>query len=363
MTTQFIDRIYEASFQPDIWPEVLADLAALTDSKGGLLLSTREKSLNWTASDSVHDAFADYLMGGWFRRCGRRVCLLEQAHSAFLREHDYWTEDELDANEIYREFFRPRDLGCSAGTGLIMPTGDHIVVSVERSHANGPIEHKHIATLNELRPHLARAAMVAARMGMVSATSTKDAFEKLNVPAILLDLDGVAVDASDVNESLTEHIVWSANNRLSFKDADATALLQKALAAPTSEPGVNSFAVKDADGKPAHVAHLIPISQSAHDIFANGYAVLVFNPIDSRTSPSPQLLRSLFDLTAAEANVARDLAAGTSVDDIAAAGDVSINTVRTQIRKILEKTGCRRLPEVVSLISNVSMEQGEKAEP
>ena len=171
MDSELIDRIYEASFVPSKWRDILLDLAELTDSTGGLLLSTREKSLNWTASDSVFEDFADYLRDGWFKRCGRRVCLLEKAHSAFLTELDYWTEEEIENNEIYQKFFRPRDLGWSAGTGLVMPTGDHIVFSVERSHQRGPIETKHIHTLNELRPHLARAAMVAARMGLESATT------------------------------------------------------------------------------------------------------------------------------------------------------------------------------------------------
>ena len=69
MDSELIDRIYEASFVPSKWRDILLDLAELTDSTGGLLLSTREKSLNWTASDSVFEDFADYLRDGWFKRC------------------------------------------------------------------------------------------------------------------------------------------------------------------------------------------------------------------------------------------------------------------------------------------------------
>ena len=357
MHSALIDRIYEASFLPEKWPTILLDLAAMTDSKGGLLLSTREKSLNWTASDNIYDEFASYLNGGWFRRCGRRVCLLEQAHSAFLREHDYWTEEEFENNDIYKEFFFPRDLGCSAGTGLIMPTGDHIVLSVERSHLKGPIEKPHIETLNDLRPHIARAAMVAARMGLQSATTAKDAFAKLSVPTILLNLDGVAIESSDEVGDLSNHVIWRANNQIVLKDKNADAMLCNALRDLDAPSGVRSFAVKDENDAAAYVAHVIPISRAAHDIFAKGYALLVLNPINSKTNPSADLLRSLFDLTAAEANVARKLAAGETVENVAEDGDVSINTVRTQIRKILEKTGAKRVPELVSMISNLSLQR------
>jgi DNA-binding CsgD family transcriptional regulator len=355
MSAELIDRMYEASFAPDLWPGILNDLAAMTDSRGGLLLSTREKTLNWTASDSVHGDFDEYLQGGWFRRCGRRVCLLEKAHSAFLTELDYWTEDELQNNDIYRDFFYPRDLGWSAGTGLVMPTGDHIVVSVERARERGPIEASFVNTLNELRPHLARAAMIAARMGLQTASTARDAFAKLNIPVVLLDLNGTGVDCSSEADRLSDALVWGANERLALKDGDANELFQAALAALDKRSMVQSFPVKDDAGRPTHVAHVVPVSGSAHDIFAKGYALLVFNPLDGKARPSLDLLRSLFDLTAAEANVARELGAGASVETIAENGGVSINTVRTQVRKIMEKTGCKRTPEVVSLISNLSL--------
>lgn len=355
MTAELIDRMYEASFAPDLWPGVLSDLASMTDSRGGLLLSTKEKSLNWTASDSVYGAFDEYLQGGWFRRCGRRVCLLEKAHSQFLTELDYWTEDELRNNDIYRDFFYPRDLGWSAGTGLVMPTGDHIVVSVERNRDRGPIEERFVETLNSLRPHLARAAMIAARMGLQTATTARDAFAKLTIPVILLDLNGTGVECSDEVEKLSGAIMWGANERLVLKDGDANDLLQTALATLDKHSAVQSFAVKDGEGRPTHVAHIVPVSGSAHDIFARGYALLVFNPVDSKTRPPLDLLRSLFDLTAAEAHVARELGAGVSIEKIAESGGVSINTVRTQVRKIIEKTGGKRMPEVISLISNLTL--------
>ena len=357
MTTDFVDRIYEASFVPELWPNILLDIAKVANSKGGLLLSTRDKSLNWTASDNIREAFADYLEGGWFRRCGRRVCLLEKAHASFLREEDYWSEDEIEKNDIYQEFFYPRNLGWSAGTGLVMPTGDHIVFSIERARQDGPIEAQYVDVLNDLRPHIARATMVAARMGLQSATTAKDAFTKLSVPTILLDLNGTCIESSTEVAAQSDHITWGPNDALILKDSAANTLLHKALSEIHSQNGVQSFAIKDDNGLPAHVAHVIPITRAAHDIFAKGYALLVLNPIDTKTNPSVDLLRSLFDFTAAEANVARQLANGVSAEKIAENGGVSINTVRTQIRKIIEKSGCNKLPEVISMISNLSLER------
>ena len=72
-------------------------------------------------------------------------------------------------------------------------------------------------------------------------------------------------------------------------------------------------------------------------------------------APQIDLLRSLFDLTPAEGRVAQGLATGLTLEEIAEAGGVSSNTVRNQLRKVLEKTGCTRQAEVAALLANVAI--------
>ena len=62
--TDLIDRIYECSIVPDLWPGVLDDLAELADSRGGLLFSARDRVLKWTASANLKDIFR-VLCRGW----------------------------------------------------------------------------------------------------------------------------------------------------------------------------------------------------------------------------------------------------------------------------------------------------------
>ena len=74
-------------------------------------------------------------------------------------------------------------------------------------------------------------------------------------------------------------------------------------------------------------------------------------------APPIELVQSLFDLTPAEARVARKLTAGETVEEIASCGSISLATVRTQVRRVLEKTGCRRQAEVVALLGGISVPQ------
>ena len=56
----------------------------------------------------------------------------------------------------------------------------------------------------------------------------------------------------------------------------------------------------------------------------------------------------------AEAQVARGLAAGETVNSLATSRGVSENTIRMQVRGVLEKTGCNRQTDVVALLAAVS---------
>jgi DNA-binding CsgD family transcriptional regulator len=61
-------------------------------------------------------------------------------------------------------------------------------------------------------------------------------------------------------------------------------------------------------------------------------------------------LIQLFGLTRVEARLAARLANGQSVEEIANEFSVSLNTARTHLKSIFNKTGVRRQSELVALL-------------
>jgi hypothetical protein len=102
---------------------------------------------------------------------------------------------------------------------------------------------------------------------------------------------------------------------------------------------VRSFPVRNADS--AMIAHVVPIRGSARDIFSLCAAMLILTPVTRPEAPSVELIRSLFDLTPAEARIARGLAAGQTVKVMAADSAV------------LTKTGYSRQSDVVALLNGL----------
>ncbi|MEG3148072.1 helix-turn-helix transcriptional regulator [Sphingomonas sp. RT2P30] len=364
MNTDLIDRIYECSFLPELWPGIMDELARITDARGGQLFSVRGKSVKWTGSANLDAVFHEYVHDGWFATCNRGVCVMGAQEPRFFREFDFWTEQQLAEVPIYRDFFRPRGLGWSASTGLRMPTGDNIVLTIEREFGRGPLEKTPVEQLNELRPHLARAAFVSARLGLQRAQGANATLASLGLPALLLDEDGAVVEVNALIEAMPGQVQWRASNQVALGDRAANAQLFAALGAleTTDEATPRSFPLRDADNRATMVAHVVPIRRAAHDLFARSYALLVLTPVEPQKAPSSDLMRSLFDLTTAEARVARGLVKGDTLDEIAAAGDVAISTVRSQLRQVLDKTGCARQAEVVALLANVTIDRGAAKE-
>lgn len=356
MQSELIDRIYECAVVPELWPDVLDELAALTDARGGLLFSAR-KQLCWTASGVIREVFEDYVNDGWFMRCPRRPCLMSQTDPSFFVEHDLWSPEQIEVDPIYRDFFRPRGLGWSAGTGLQAPTGDTIVISIERTFERGPFEREFVDSLNTLRPHLARSALVSARLGLQRAKGAAEALSALRLPALLLSETGAVVEANEWAQGLSDHVRYGPGERLILNDRNAQEILAaglKALGAPPAD-GPRTFPLRDEVGKPLLILHLVPVRRTAHDIFGQSFALLFATPVASARAPSVDILRTLFDLTPAEARVAQRLAKGDTLDAVAEAHGVSVNTVRNQLRAILEKTGCTRQSELTALLANVAI--------
>lgn len=161
--------------------------------------------------------------------------------------------------------------------------------------------------------------------------------------------------ANHLIEALTGFVRWRAQDRVSLKDKAADKLFREAIAGIDLAGGtVRSFPVRHTGAEAHMVAHVLPIRLSARDIFIRCAAALVLTPVTVPQAPPVELVQSLFDLTPAEARVARSLASGKTVDDIATDGGTSANTIRTHVRGVLEKTGCNRQVEIVALLTAIS---------
>ncbi len=367
MNPQLIDEIYESSFLPERWPGVLGQLAEIAGGRGGVLFVTNVEVasaapgiLRWTGSESMREDLEVYVHEGWIGRDPRVPRLMFSPHAGFLADESLLSEAELGTNPTILGYYRARGLGRGAITGVRLPTGDAAILSVEREYVRGPVGAEAVAALDGLRPHLLRSALVSSRLQLERARAASEALSLIGLPALVFNERGVVLAANALIEALTDHVRWRAHGRVAFRDPGADELFTRSIETIgiDAAPSIRSLVVRDADSRPAFVGHILPIRRQARDLFNLSAGVLVLTPVTLPNAPPVDLIQSLFDLSPAEARVARELATGATVDEIAGAAETSPYTVRAQVRAILQKTGLHRQVEVVALLGGLNLSRG-----
>lgn len=347
-----IDRIYEAAFVPELWPETLQEIASGTGSVSGeFQLINGDASPRWQATEITRPAMDDFMASGLWRQCMRPLVLMEMNHAGFLCDHDYMDADQLATDPAY-ELMGRLGLGWQLGTLIPMPTGEIVGVTFERWVKHGKPGQEDIDRLDELRPHLARAGLIAARLQLERARETVSALEALGLPAAVMSASGKVRAANSRFEALPEVFLPRAFDQLSVAGEQADDMVRDAIQSLSDGhfTAIRSIPLAATVKRQPLVIHILPIRRSACDVFSGSDVIIAATIVSpNNLVPSPSILTGLFDLSPAEAKLATALAAGTSLKDAAMSASIKLKTARTYLERIFAKTGTHRQSELVAL--------------
>jgi DNA-binding CsgD family transcriptional regulator len=325
----FLDRIYEAAALPEKWAELLGALSASVGAAAGMMLAETADGLHGYESDGLGDHRQAYIEQGWATDTSRIDWLKGERHPGFRTDLDFATVEQLQAIPVYRDFLIPR--GISAGAATLIPglQGDSLLFSLEafRDH---DASRAAIPLLDRLRPHLARAAMLSARLRMVQAQAAVEAFEVAGIAAALLNERG----AIRIGNRRFDHFMAGAGAVPRRRATQFDQRLELLLDRMRSGGRGGSLPV-GGDHGPA-ILHLLPIRGAARDIFTGSLALAVVAE-QGGDETDTELVRLLYDLTPAEARVAAGIAEGIGVQAIAARGGMAVGTVRSHLKAIYSK--------------------------
>lgn len=349
-----IDTIYEASVAPECWPRVLDGIAACCDAEGALLVVAQREDVRWLCSPAITKTVAIWIESGDFGHDARSARIAAKREPRFHTDLDAFTAEELEREPFYAEFLRPHGLGWCASTSIRSPSGETIVFSIEKAHHKGAVDRRALALLDALRPHLARATLLSARVGLERAHANVDALEAIGLPAAALTAQGRAVATDTRLKTCAPGITIGAEHRLRFANNSAQSIFVEALAAiePAGAKTGRSIPVAGSHESPPLVAHLLPLRGIGRDIFMEAVALLFVTPVTRQRAPQVELIEALFDLTPTEARIAGQVVEGKSVAAIARAQESTENAVRMHLKSVFAKTGVKRQAELVSLLAS-----------
>lgn len=358
-----IAAIEEAAIIPEKWPEVLERLAAVAHGSAAALVAYGPGGeVRSAITPAYKSAFADYHANGTGYENVRPKRAAASGYPGFLTDLEVCTPEELAHDPIYERFLRPHGFGWTSGTAVPVPSGDLIMLDVSRRIGLEPFERRDMVALDAYRPHLARAALLASRLGLERARAAADTLAMIGLPAAVLATGGRLIAANAALEALAPRVYFRAFGVFGLADADANRLLTQALAG-LGQPAAaqpRSIPMPALDDQPALIAHLVPLRRAACDVFSSGIAIVVVTEVTAPAAPMTELLTGLFDLTPAEARLARAVASGQALAEIAVQGSTSVQTVRSHLKAVMAKTGTRRQVDLVRLLLGASLPGGNK---
>jgi DNA-binding CsgD family transcriptional regulator len=358
-----LDLIYQAAFIPEQWISVFDDLALAAGAQGASLGNITPTGARWLASPSLADMDKKMLDEGWVSRNTRAEKLMTIPQHGFVDEAEHFTEEDYNTHPIFTEVLKPLGYGFGTSTFIQAPTGDNFIVAVEKKKVTGPVTKQAIAYLDQLRPHLARAALMSSRLEFERITAAVEALQLTGLPSAVFTDGGKMLAANALLEGFSPQIVLTAANQVRFAHEPANQLFATALA-DMARPGArqdgpaHSFPLPRIHETPPAIVHMIPVRGDARDIFTRATCFLIVTPVDRSRVPSAGLIQGLFDLSPAEARVAWSLAAGNDATATAGQQGVSVETVRSHVKAILQKSGMNRQADFVAAIASIKLPPG-----
>ncbi len=274
-----------------------------------------------------------------------------------LRCHEHFDEEFTGTNRFYRDFMASHGLRWSLAAKFPSASGMESVIAVMRAPGQAPFEAGPSAMLQQLLPQFQQAAAVGLRLER-QAAAVHDATEMLRMlptPCLFTDQAGRCLEANDAFSRIMEPMsLRLATGRVRFAQSQLQAEWESSLFQVHTTAVASKMSFTDS----AHnqwTAHLIPwlplVGQT--DRADKRMILVVFSEKagEQHSQLPPGSMASTARLTRAEVEVLAGLLKGLPAKAIATRRNASVNTVRSQIVAILEKTGFKSQKELMASFS------------
>jgi DNA-binding CsgD family transcriptional regulator len=357
-----VNQFYEAAALPELLPNALHELAQACGAEGAALhLSNGLQTFGTVGSVGLGE-----LHQGFVRKWrapelnshrARGLELVFRGWRGALTEQDCFTPQELGRDMFHQELFINSGFSSFAGVILAKAPGSSLSTSIIRRIDQGPYTRSELESINALAAQLKVVGNLAMRIGISSAQRIADAFAAEGEPLALLGNDGRIIHFSRSFEDLTRNGLTIENRRLASWHPDANrniaAAIQYALDYDSNlrKPPA-TIVLPRRNGLRPLIASVIPVVGVANDILHLVSAIVSVTDLETEpVGPSTLVMQEAFGLTHSEARLARDIAIGKTLPEIATVSGVSKETLRSRLKSIFDKTGTSRQAELATLLA------------
>lgn len=356
---ELVGRCYEAALDSRLWTPTLQ---ALGEWLGGasLIMSAldRDEGTLFAACSGVDPAsFA--IVAERFRNAATNqlVAAMPDLPIGVPVARKYIESDAVYLrSDLYNQAFRPQGLVHQAVACLVRSERVTAPIGLLKPLSRGTLTSQEMQVLEIVLPHLRRAVQIALRLGASESLLQLSlaGLERIALGVALINGHGHALHLNGAAERIVaRHDGLDLQQRLfsALRRQDSVKLrraIERVLTAPQS--GAVAVQVQRPVGRP-YALIVVPLRPAAgRPVLPQAGAMLLMGDPEQNSGDLVEHLRALFELSSGEARLALALFDGQGLQDVADERGVSINTVKTELKRIFAKTGTHGQGELMRVL-------------
>jgi DNA-binding CsgD family transcriptional regulator/PAS domain-containing protein len=353
--SRLVSSIYEAAATPQHWELAIRDVQSALGGTGGSLL--RGDGAVWSLHDSTIPAPAIQSYTDYYNRSDYVLAAMRTADVGVVQTGPKVVVPNRDP-EFYTGWMRPNELEDGLFVRL---TGDpQPTCFLIASSKVGFDTADRVKLLGGLVGHLQQALRTTDRLAALadSVIEMAGALDVVRHGVVVVARESVVVNLNSAAENIfrADDGLCSVAGRIVATSPHCDEQLHIAIrdAVVGDDSSVRtggSFICDRPSAKRPYLVHVLPSHRSDGDDAAGRPMglLLIIDPEDE-LEPASDLLRRLYKLTEAEAEIALHMVRGADPMQVADELSVSLATVRTHLHHVFDKTRTHRQAELVRLL-------------
>lgn len=351
------DHFALAAVDGNEWVHALRAMAEMTGSSHGQLVGfvPGEVPFNW-----INDLGEDEVMRFVEQERGdpdinvRVRASLNDPTFVVRSEADYDAVGRGVGFDFYREMCDTYDILDGCQTKLLQGRNHFIGLTIHRGRKDGRTDADTRALFAGIAPYVRSAVKMQQALEDRGAAFLNGALEHVGLPIFICNEAGKVKDkTSDAAALLSSGRFKLVDGRIGLLHSRDDAALLRVLARCHRDPlGFETLMLRgDGQQMPMVVDICRLPAQPWRLSFASQLLVIVRSGRRWHNA-APTILRAAFGLSSAETEIALALARGEGRDQIAAARNTSIQTVKAQVKSVFAKLGVNREVELVAMLAS-----------
>jgi DNA-binding CsgD family transcriptional regulator len=348
ITETLVSSIYDCAVNPSLWPETLGTIRDAVEAAYVAVncAATANDATHWLKCNSQAD-------DGWLDQLKVLSCKIPHGTQLFNLPVDVsWTplsqmpEPEFQESEFYHEWIKPQNLRDFLSLNYLKGNAANGFLTIPTSAKRAPVNFDNRQLVEQLSPHIRRALHIndLTEQSDIANSLCRKVLDKLSVAVLVVghgrhlqftNATGEELISAGDKISTSGGVLRAAKRRGQISTLDDA--LDRALNSHRSSDFAGSAVPLIGDDGEIAVAYVLPLG-CKHILKPSHCAVFISQRGDQKTI-SIEILRSVFDLSPAEARVSALIAKGLGIAKIAERSKISVNTVRSHLAGAFSKTG------------------------